>query len=114
MRWTACGDSPPTLNPSFKFSKKLVKSRWGAHLWTQSSVLTGVTYRIQTARNQLKRVWLAALTVTAVMTMVLSQPPLVNRASRFLYYLETSRHADGVSGQITLWERVIYSFILAG
>jgi hypothetical protein len=48
------------------------------------------------------------------MTMVLSQPPLVNRASRFLYYLETSRHADGVSGQITLWERVIYSFILAG
>lgn len=79
-----------------------------------SSVLTGVKHRIQTAKQQVKRVWLAGLTVTAVTTMVLSQPPLVDRASRFLYYLETSRNADGVSGQITLWERVIYSFILAG
>lgn len=62
----------------------------------------------------MKRVWLAGATVTAVMTMMLSQAPLADRASRFLYFLETSRHADGVSGQITLWERVIYSFILAG
>lgn len=70
--------------------------------------------RIQTVQSQLKPVWLAGLAVAAVMTMVLSQPLLVSRAGRFLYFLETSRHADGVSGQITLWERVIYSFILAG
>jgi hypothetical protein len=45
--------------------------------------------------------------------LVASQSGLAGRASLFLYYLEASRNAEGVAGQITFWERVVYSFILS-
>ena len=45
--------------------------------------------------------------------MLALHTPLISRASLFLYYLEASRHADGVAGKITLWERLVYSFILS-
>ena len=38
---------------------------------------------------------------------------LASRASLFIYYLEASRNAEGIAGKITLWERVVYSFILS-
>ena len=56
----------------------------------------------------------ATLAATGVLGLVVAiQTPLMSRASLFLYYLEASRHADGVAGKITLWERVVYSFILS-
>jgi hypothetical protein len=55
-----------------------------------------------------------AIAATALWGVVLAlQTGLASRASLFLYYLEASRNADGVAGKITLWERVVYSFILS-
>jgi len=38
---------------------------------------------------------------------------LATRASLFIHYLEASRNAEGIAGKITLWERVVFSFILS-
>ena len=55
-----------------------------------------------------------ALAATGLWGLVLaSQTSVLSRASLFLYYLETSRNAEGIAGKITLWERVVYSFILS-
>jgi hypothetical protein len=35
------------------------------------------------------------------------------RASRFVHYLEASRGAHDTQGPLTLWERVVYSYIMA-
>jgi hypothetical protein len=35
------------------------------------------------------------------------------RASRFVQYLEASRGAHDTQGPLTLWERIVYSYILA-
>jgi hypothetical protein len=35
------------------------------------------------------------------------------RASRFVHYLEASRGAHDTQGPLTLWERIVYSYILA-
>ena len=35
------------------------------------------------------------------------------RASRFVHYLEVSRGAHDTQGPLTLWERVVYSYIMA-
>jgi len=35
------------------------------------------------------------------------------RASRFVHYLETSRGARDTQGPLTLWERIVYSYIYA-
>jgi hypothetical protein len=55
-----------------------------------------------------------ALAATGFWGLLLAaQNGLTARASLFLYYLEASRNADGIVGKITLWERVVYSFILS-
>ena len=38
---------------------------------------------------------------------------LPQRASKFVYYLEASRDARDTQGKLSLWERVVYSYILA-
>jgi hypothetical protein len=35
------------------------------------------------------------------------------RASRFVSYLESSRGARDTEGPLTLWERIVYSYIYA-
>ena len=35
------------------------------------------------------------------------------RASRFVHFLEASRGAHDTQGPLTLWERVVYSYIMA-
>lgn len=35
------------------------------------------------------------------------------RASRFVNYLESSRGARDTEGPLTLWERIVYSYIYA-
>lgn len=35
------------------------------------------------------------------------------RASRFVHYLESSRGAHDTQGPLTLWERIVYSYIYA-
>jgi hypothetical protein len=55
-----------------------------------------------------------AVAVTGVWgVMIAAHTGLVGRASLFINYLEVSRHAEGIAGKITLWERVVYSFILS-
>lgn len=76
-------------------------------------VYQDVNSLIQIVTTFRRRFGLAVMPVLAVLVVLLAQPGLPARAWRFLCLLEASRYADGVSGQITLWERVIYSFILA-
>jgi hypothetical protein len=45
--------------------------------------------------------------------LMAAQTGVASRASLFVHYLEASRHADGIAGKITTWERVVYSFILS-
>jgi len=35
------------------------------------------------------------------------------RASRFVHYMEVSRGAHDTQGPLSLWERIVYSYILA-
>ncbi len=35
------------------------------------------------------------------------------RASRFVHYMEASRGAHDTLGPLSLWERIVYSYILA-
>ncbi len=35
------------------------------------------------------------------------------RATLFVHYLETSRGAQDTQGPLTLWERIVYSYIYA-
>lgn len=43
----------------------------------------------------------------------MSAQTLPQRASKFVHYLEASRDARDTQGKLTLWERVVYSYILA-
>ena len=35
------------------------------------------------------------------------------RASRFVHYLEATRGAHDTQGPLSLWERIVYSYLLA-
>jgi hypothetical protein len=64
------------------------------------------SWRTATARLAVVATGVWGLTV-AIHTGVMA------RASLFVHYLEVSRNAEGIAGKITLWERVVYSFILS-
>ncbi|MBK5294827.1 MAG: hypothetical protein JJE04_24515 [Acidobacteriia bacterium] len=56
---------------------------------------------------------IAGAVVAVVLLFALAQTATVCQAGTFLHYLEASRNAQGISGDITLWERLVYSFILS-
>jgi len=55
---------------------------------------------------------LAIATLAGLKTAVRAAP-WPPSASRFVHYFKASGHAQGPSGTITLWERIVYSLILA-
>ena len=56
------------------------------------------------------------LTVAGVegLDMAVNAAPLPEPASRFLLYYQALEQTDSGGGAIGLWERVLYSWILAG
>ncbi len=61
-------------------------------------------------RRNRHRVWLLVI-ATAVFLAV--ETPLLGFSYRFLQIMESSRGAEGISGPMSLSERVLYSFLLA-
>jgi len=61
-----------------------------------------------------KLVLMGVLAIAALAgARLMSAQPLPRRATKFVQYLEASRGARDTQGKLTLWERVVYSYILA-
>jgi len=76
-------------------------------------VLLNVRRRFQIAWRKLARASVLGAAGLVGVALIGTHTVVGAQATQFLHYLEASKDAQGVSGKITLWERVLYSFILS-
>mgnify|MGYP005842984261 CR=1 FL=1 len=66
-------------------------------------------------QNKLKRIVTVGVLAMGIAggAHALNLPPLSGKAAKFVQYLEASRDMRDTQGKLSLWERVVYSYILA-